>query len=159
MGMTVSLIEMLSMFFFPSPSASRPLSDKMLQNATYRSAYINTICDFVSDYFTHSYFDSKIDSITNVIRPSVYADPHKFYTNQNFEDNINMTILGNIPGLKSFITNRRNSLVAQLAANSCFVGIDEAENTIEKVTEKPKPTTSSITIEASNVNLLDKVII
>jgi spore coat protein CotH len=157
MGMSVSQLEMLSMFFIPSPAASRPLHDKMLQNTTYRSEYVNTICQYVSSFFTHSYFDPKIDSIANAIRPSVYADTHKSFTNQNFEDNINQTVMGNIPGLKSFITNRRNSLLAQLAANGCFVNVDEAPGLVQSVSVYPNPTTSSITLESGNGNPIQSV--
>jgi spore coat protein CotH len=157
MGMTVSQLEALSMFWIPSPAASRPLHDKMLQNTTYRSNYVNTMCQYVSNYFSHSYFDPKIDSIANVIRPSVYADTHKSFTNQNFEDNINQTVMGNIPGLKSFITNRRNSLLSQLSANGCFVGIEEEVSRGEFASVYPNPTPGDVTLQTTDVNPIQSV--
>jgi len=152
MGMTLSQLETMSMFYTSNPPSSRPLQDKMMQNAFYRSEYISTICEMVTNYFSHGYFDSKIDSLYPLIKPSVYADPHKQFTNQNFEDNINMAVLGNIPGLKSFITNRRNSLVAQLAANSCVVGINEIENSTPDISYYPNPASDFIVLESSPLN-------
>jgi hypothetical protein len=150
MGMNVSQLESLSMFFLPNPPASRPLHNKMRQNTTYRSMYVNTVCELVSNYFSHSYFDSKIDSVANLIRPYVYADPHKPYTNQNFEDNINMTV-GNAPGLKSFITNRGNSLSSQLAANGCFVGINETDNINNGILIFPNPAQNEIRVRGTGL--------
>ena len=55
------------------------------------------------------------------------------FTNQQFEDNLTQAINagglpggGNIAGLKSFITERRNSLQIQLAVFGCFLGIQDA---------------------------------
>jgi spore coat protein CotH len=152
MGMNVPQLESLSMFYTPTPSGSRPLQEKMLQNTLYQSTYINTICEFVTNYFTHTYFDPKIDSLANVIRPYVYADPHKPYTNQNFEDNINTTV-GNAPGLKSFITNRRNSLSAQLAVNGCFLSIDETANTNDGISLFPNPAKEELRIQNSELRI------
>jgi len=149
MGMNISQLENLSMFFIPNPVTSRPLHDKMLQNTVYRSAYINAVCNLVTDYFTHAYFDPKIDSIANRIRTSVYADTHKQFTNQNFETNINSPVMGNIPGLKSFITNRGNSLGAQLAANGCWVGENDIKNDDAGIYLYPNPATDDLRIVSS----------
>jgi hypothetical protein len=74
--------------------------------------------------------EAKIDSLADLIRPHVQADPNKFFSNQNFEDNIenDITVVGtpggnNIPGIKSFIIDRRNFLASQIA--TCMVGTDE----------------------------------
>ncbi|GIV27412.1 MAG: hypothetical protein KatS3mg027_1226 [Bacteroidia bacterium] len=134
MGMSVSQLENLSIFYIPSPPSSRPLTNKMLQNTIYKTDYINTLCQFVSTNFDTTYLYRKIDSLANVIRPYVYADPQKFYTNSQFETNIhsNITVGSfNIPGLKSFILNRRNSVVSQLAMNGCIMGISELSNTYD----------------------------
>ncbi|MBK5286219.1 MAG: CotH kinase family protein, partial [Bacteroidia bacterium] len=149
MGMNISQLENLSMFYIPNPVTSRPLHDKMLQNNAYRSVYVNTVCDLVTNYFTNAYFDSKIDSIANRIRADVYADLHKPFTNLNFETNINSPVLGNIPGLKSFITNRGISLGAQLAANGCWVGVDDVKNDDAGIYLYPNPATDDLRIVSS----------
>ena len=53
--------------------------------------------------------------------------------------------------------SRRNSLIAQLAANSCVVGIDEIENLNGGVSVYPNPTVSSVTLESSNENPIQSV--
>lgn len=125
-GMTLTQMENLSIFYVPSnPPNSRPLTSKMNQNPTYKSQYINTLCQIMDYEFTTDNLFPVIDSLYNRIKPDVYADTKKPYSNQDFENNINSPVGNNIPGLKSFITNRRTSIVNQLAANGCFVGEEE----------------------------------
>ena len=77
MGMNISQIKNLSIFFIPSPSSSRPLNNKMLQDTVYQNLYVNTICNYVNNYFKHPYLDPLIDSLANLIRPYIYADTNK----------------------------------------------------------------------------------
>ncbi|MFH0866443.1 MAG: CotH kinase family protein [Bacteroidota bacterium] len=127
----VSPIENLSILFIPPSPLIRPLNKKMLQDNTYKNNYVNTVCNYASNYFSHAYFDPIIDSLANLIRPYIYADTNYLYTNQQFEDNINIDVItgtDTIPGLKSFITKRRNSLASQLAAEGCFLGVNDIGN-------------------------------
>ncbi|TND07631.1 MAG: spore coat protein CotH [Bacteroidetes bacterium] len=141
--MSISQLENLSWNYL-NQANNRPLCNNMLQNTTYTSMYINALCDLSND-FTNSNLDPKIDSLANVIRTDVYNDTQKFYSSQDFETNMTSN-LGNIPGLKSFITNRHNSLISQLSAYGCWLGINENEqaNTIRSY---PNPFSSSCTIE------------
>ncbi|GAB4201930.1 MAG: hypothetical protein Fur0023_07110 [Bacteroidia bacterium] len=130
-GMSISQLENLDIFYIPSPSNNRPLTYKMLQNNTYKQQYIQELCNFLSGDFDTSYLYHQIDSLVPIIRPYVYADTKKFYTNTDFENNINNNLSTggnppfNIPGLKSFILNRRNIVQSQLAANGCLLNINE----------------------------------
>lgn len=130
-GMSITQLENLDIFYIPSPSNNRPLTYKMLQNNTYKQQYIQELCNFLSGDFDTSYLYRQIDSLVTIIRPYVYADTKKFYSNTDFENNINNNFSAggnppfNIPGLKSFILNRRNSVVSQLAANGCLLEINE----------------------------------
>ena len=150
-GMNISQLESLSMTYIPNPVNSRPLTDKMIQNTTYMNTYINTVCNFVTNYFSNAYLDPKIDSLVNVIRPHVYADPNKPYSNQSFENNITMDV-GNAPGIKSFIQNRWNSLNTQLAAYGCFLGISDEELN-SKVDIYPNPFLEKSTISIKDAKL------
>ena len=153
MGMNISQIKNLSIFFIPSPSNSRPLNNKMLQDTVYQNLYVNTICNYVNNYFKHPYLDPLIDSLANLIRPYIYADTNKFYTNQQFEDNINVDITtgsDTIPGLKSFITKRKNSLSSQLAAYGCFLGVNEVLIYDSQLKVYPNPFSNSTTLEITN---------
>ena len=77
----------------------------------------------------------------------MYADPNKPYSNQNFEDNITMNVMGNIPGLKSFIANRRTSLISQLAAYGCNMGVNDFSDYSLQFSITPNPNHGSFTID------------
>jgi spore coat protein CotH len=148
-GMNVMQLESLSLFWMPPPPNNRPLQAKMLQNNIYRNDYISAICQLTQSYFNHSYFDPKIDSLASVIRPSVYADSLKPFSNLNFENNL-MTNMGNTPGLKSFITNRRNSLISQLTANGCLVDIEENAASGNGIYIFPNPVIDDLNIKSAD---------
>lgn len=150
-GMTLTQMENLSIFYVPSnPPNSRPLTSKMLQDIYYKSDYINTICQIMENEFTSANLFPIIDSLYTRIKPDVYTDTKKPYSNQDFETNINSPVMNNIAGLKSFITNRRASIVSQLAANGCFVGENELPVTDNKLQVYPNPFSSSATISFSD---------
>jgi len=154
-GMSVAQLESLSMAYIPNPPGppGRPLTDKMIQNTTYYNTYVNTICNYVANYFSNAYLNPKIDSLYTIIKPYVYADPNKSFTNQNFEDNINMNVMGNIPGIKSFITNRRTSLISQLTSFGCNMGINESTVYGLQFMVNPNPTSGVFQIQVGNEQL------
>jgi spore coat protein CotH len=152
-GMNISQMENLSIFYIPSPSSSRPLVNNMLQNTTFKSQYINTLCNMVFSDFDTGYFYKRIDSLANKIRPYVYADTKKFFTNSQFETNINSNVSAGfqIPGIKSFILNRRNSVISQLASLGCVQNIHDYPNQFE-VKVFPNPCSSDVCFDFSNSN-------
>ncbi len=115
MGMSLSQIKNLDLLYVNNPPANRPLTNKMLANNTYKTSYLNYIYQWIAYDFSPSHFYPIIDSIANSIRPYVYADPNKQFTNANFDFNINND-MGNIPGLKSFIQARYTNIIQQLNA-------------------------------------------
>jgi spore coat protein CotH len=146
-GMSISQLEAMSIFYIPvNPPNARPLNSKMLQNQLYKQQYVDVLCNLMSESFTTAYFFPEIDSLYNIIKPYVYADPNKMYTNQQFEDNINANITttggpggGQIPGLKSFISNRYNNVKAELSNNSCFVNISDGKTEDLDIIVYPNP--------------------
>ncbi|MGZ3864669.1 MAG: CotH kinase family protein [Bacteroidia bacterium] len=127
MGMTVSQMEALSMFYISNPPANRPLYYKMLANATYKSALVQEYCTMLN-YFNNTLIDPVIDSLKNVIATDVQNDTNKFYSYNDFLNNINSTVVAgpfNIIGLKPFIQARNAALTNELASFSCFVGMNE----------------------------------
>ncbi|MCC7301357.1 MAG: CotH kinase family protein [Bacteroidia bacterium] len=152
--MTISQLENLSPLYLSSPS-NRPVCNRLLQDPASLQQLMYEICDFIQpDKFSNSNLDPKIDSLANRIRTDVYADPNKLYSNQNFEDNqiMNLNIVGpgggNFPGLKSFITNRRNSLITSLAAYGCFLGMQD-EDVEQKFLLAPNPSAGQLTIRSA----------
>jgi spore coat protein H len=131
MNLSVSALKNLSLFFFPNPSNSRPLINNMVVNNYYKQLLIDKACQWLQYEFSNAALDGKIDSIANRIRPFVYADTNKFYSNQNFDDNLSMDVTVNggavLFGLKSFIGERRNALMAEISALGCVTSNSQNE--------------------------------
>ncbi|MEO8146377.1 MAG: CotH kinase family protein [Bacteroidia bacterium] len=149
MGMSLTQIKNLSLTYISSPATSRPLINKMLQNVPYKTAYLDYLYQWIAYDFSPAYFYPKIDSIANVIRPYVYADPNKQFTNANFDFNIDHD-MGNIPGLKDFITDRSASIIQQLVAlGYTSAGISNQFNPLINI--YPNPVTDNIIISNLDV--------
>ena len=145
MGLTATQLKNLIIFYFSSPSSSRPLVQNMLTVPSYKSTLVDVFCQWLDYDFSNAALDSKIDSLANAIRTDVYADAIKFYSNANFETNLTSDV-GPTMGIKSFITERRNALISELFLNGCSVGVNEnlAE---EQLSVYPNPASSFITID------------
>lgn len=143
MGKTPTQLKTLPFDYIDQP-INRPLITKMMADPTYHQVYVYTYCQLMAD-FTNAYLDPYIDSVANVIRTDVYADPNKFYTNQNFEDNLTIDIVssgpggGTILGLKNFITDRRASIETQLAPFGCYLSVQDPAATESSLTLFPNP--------------------
>lgn len=133
-------------------STNSPLTQRMLTNSTYKTAYLNTICEYL-DYFNDSMF-SQIDSIADLIYPAIVAEPdsNQMFPDQMFYATIDtMTIqtqIGDIPGLKRFITNRRAFVLNELAslAFTCTNGVNDAPDPDFSIVVYPNPFTNNTTI-------------
>jgi spore coat protein CotH len=115
---------------YVSSDTGRPLFARIVNNPTLKQEYLLSMCRVYNSNFTTSALYPKIDSIVSLIRPYVYEDQRKMFTNQQFETNVisDITVSGRrIPGIKSFITLRRSSIQSQLNA----LGID-CSNGIEQ---------------------------
>jgi len=137
-----------------------PLTNRMLADSMYRAEYLNTICDYLG-YFSNATLDARIDSIGNRIRADIYAEPdsNQMFPEFAFEygmDTLTLqTPVGDIPGLKKFITNRRNNVLIELAALpwTCTVGINSFAEVKSGVFIYPNPCTGILTIESKNTGI------
>lgn len=100
---------------------ARPLLDRTLKtNKSIRKRYIAIVNELLRTEFSEATINAHIDSLSSRIRISVYADVNKMYSNKDFDTNISSTIgdpldPGNfIPGLKSFLSDRRKNIEAEL---------------------------------------------
>jgi spore coat protein CotH len=151
MGMTISQMQNMNYDWLGNQN-NRPLATKMLADPTYHANYIGTFCTLMQD-FSNAAMDGYIDSLANQIRTAVYADTLKFYTNQQFEDNISMDI--NVPGnpggpdicgLKNFIGARRNSLMNQLTSYGCWLSLEQQNSSTGELMVFPNPANEKLTI-------------
>lgn len=154
MGFNTQQIENFNLFY-SGQTGSRPLIEKMVQNNTYKTQLADYTCEVLRTYFTEDYLFPRIDSLANAIRPHVYADTKKTYTNQQFEDNLIQTITTSGPGggftilgIKSFISARIASLFSQLQPYGCFAVSNEPA-IIESVNLYPNPASTKITVSLS----------
>jgi hypothetical protein len=130
----------------------------MLTIPAYKSTLTDVFCQWLQYDFSNAALDPKIDSLSNAIRADVYADTKKFYTNADFDANLTSDVTvgggpggGTIIGIKSFITNRRNALIAELFNNNCYVGI--AETTApHSLNIFPNPAAARITVNFDNIS-------
>ena len=156
MGLTTAQLKTLSMFYLPNPPNGRPLIQKMLGNMQYKNEYIATFCLWLENDFSNAALDIKIDSLANAIRADVYADTKKFFTNQQFDDNITMD-MGNTMGLKPFISSRRSALLAELALNNCTMSISEKTDKHNLFTLFPNPSDGYLNLLFTSTNTSDKI--
>lgn len=114
-------VEQMSVTYL-SDASQRPLAAKVFNTPVFKQAYLGEICKLSNTLFTTARLYGKIDSIAALIRQYVYADTKKMYTTLQFENNLSSDITPTgakrIPGLKSFINLRKNSILAQLQALS-----------------------------------------
>ncbi|MFC1921454.1 CotH kinase family protein [Chloroflexota bacterium] len=103
------------------PMAGRPLVDRLLSHQPYLDIYHHYLEELIDGPFSTDRMNSRIDELADLIRPSVMTDERKFFTNIQFEIALDMDVLGkgdgagrNAIGLKSFVIERSNSVIAQL---------------------------------------------
>jgi hypothetical protein len=156
MGMSLAALQNLSIFFIASPASSRPLYQKMLADTAYKSAYVSAYCSILNS-FSNVLWNGKIDSIKNMIKDEVNGDPNKFFTYQQFLDNIEMDIDvpgtpggSAIAGLKTFITTRRNFLLTELAAQGCGTLTTPEVNNLPAIALFPNPASEYLTVTFSS---------
>ena len=141
--------------------ANSILTSQLLANPTYKATYLNTICDYLT-YLDTAVMSSIIDSIANRIYPAFAAEPDSnqmfpeqalYWTCDTFTVN---TPVGDIPGLKRFISNRRNNVLTELASLSwtCTVGRNNLFSRKEKLIVYPNPTSGRIDIESENREII-----
>jgi len=140
--------------------ANSTLAQRMLSDTTYKTTYLNTICDYL-DYFDTTVMSGIIDSLANRIYPDFALEPD---SNQMFPEqalywtcdtmNIN-TPIGRIPGLKRFITNRRNIVLAELASLpfTCTNGVNDFSNLDFDIQVYPNPSSGIFKIQIENRQL------
>jgi hypothetical protein len=151
--MSETKVSNLDLLYIPKNEDSRPLSKNLLNNEDYRFEYLSAVCKFLYDDLTPSALFPQIDSLANRIRSDIYAEPdsNQSFTEEEFEKNINYgtvssgLIWGEVPGLKQFITNRRQETIVQF----CEKGWSCASNSLSSdgaMVIYPNPTFVEVTL-------------
>ena len=117
-GMSPSEIINLSIYW-TYEGGYRPLVERMFQIPNYCEIYEMDYKYIIDNIIIEEELFDRIDTLADLIRPAVYADTLKMYSDEDFEVNINDDlVIGyvTILGIKSYITTRRESIVDQLLA-------------------------------------------
>ena len=100
---------------------ARPLLDRTLgKSKVVQKKYLEIIEELMATDFSPERMNHIIDSLSMRIRVSVYADINKMYSNTDYDTNISSTIgdpldPGNfIPGLKSYLSERRQNILNEI---------------------------------------------
>lgn len=155
MNLTSAQLQALDVDYMNTPTA-KPLTNNMLLNPTYQNLYHQAYCELYTD-FNLAYFSPQIDSLYNAIQSSVYADPKKFYSNADFNTNINTDVISTGPqtmtifGLKSFISTRNTTAQTSLTSHNvvCTSAIYDATN--PQVVFYPNPTSDKLTLIENSI--------
>jgi len=100
--------------------AERPLVQRLLAHKPYLDAYHGYLQELLDGPFNIDKMNSRIDDLAALIRPYVEADKMKFFSAEQFEQNLSQDITGGMTmggrplGLKNFIAERSKSVREQL---------------------------------------------
>ena len=151
-GLSLQQIKSLSPDYVPSPTGNRPLEEKLLVIPSMHTSYYDALYMMLSTGFDTTTLYPLIDSLADWIRPSVYADPNKFFTNADFETNIDFD-LGNIPALKPFIPARIDAVLPILiAAGYSPLSTNDLQNENSTIQVFPNPSNDVIYVTNSGNN-------
>lgn len=165
--MTIPQLKELSVLYIKPPSSDLPLLQNIYANASLKAAFLNYISGFLSTDFTTAYFYPKIDSLADLIRTDLYADTKKMFSNAEFEDNLEYTIVTNgfkqIPPLKDFLADRIDAVILELAGLGIVVGVEDSRK--QNMSIFPNPASKFFRIkngetirEVTIIDILGKVV-
>jgi len=100
-------------------SSSYPIIKQILSNERYKKMYVAHIKTIIKDYFTDGTYRDRVLELQDIIDTEVQNDPNKFYTYNNFLNNVDASIsvasshpgqTSTIVGLTQLMDNRVNYL-------------------------------------------------
>lgn len=109
-----------SLFWSGTVPEERPLNSRILDNDYFAELYLNFAAYQMDHEFDQAFLFDRIDFYRELISSATEADPHRMFTYEEFQQNINQEItwgVRRIPGLKDFIAGRRSSISSQLSTH------------------------------------------
>ncbi len=146
-GLTIPQAETASIYWWDGVPA--PFGVKIMDNPYYMNRYLAFVCEMMQDLQDVSAFNTYVDSLATAIRPDVYADPNKFYSNLEFDENMVATITGK-PGVKTYMNNRIAAIQAELLLEGCTQLSIEEESPAQSILVYPNPTNGITTFYFDN---------
>lgn len=86
----------------------RPLMRNLFENATWKRMYLAHLRTIMEENFDNQWYAGRAAELQTLVDPSVQADTNKFYTYQDFLDNLNSTVsdLIDYPGITQLMDGR-----------------------------------------------------
>ncbi len=160
LNLTQQQILNLPFDFIPQPPGSRPLMNRLISVNSYKLQLAKRGCELLQQ-FSNDKMDNRIDFLANLIRLHVYADPKKFYTNAQFEQNLTQEISTGgggqppfvIAGLKQFISARRAYLMSQLVSFGCTATNSAEIASQPSVDIFPNPSSGLVSVKSASFDI------
>jgi len=92
-----------------STAESRPLMEKLWDVEAYRRTYLCALASMLREGFDTETMSQRIEALADVIRPSLYGDQNKLYSNNDFETN-QVRYVDGAYGLLEFVEERSSYL-------------------------------------------------
>ena len=144
--------------FFNSTNPNYPIISKILNNPLYKRMYVAHIKTMLEELFNNDWYVNRALEIQDIIDTYVQADPNKFYTYQDFLDNINYTVGGGpppAPGLVPGITQLMGARINFLNYHPWFQSTAPEIGDIHIIPETPAPNSEVwVTAEVENATLV-----
>ncbi len=95
-----------------STNGRKPLISKLLNNETYRKAYLSHLKTILTDNFSNGDYEKRAEELQNLIKADFEKDPGQRYTATDFGNSMTKTIgkRSKIPGIKELMSKRAKFL-------------------------------------------------
>ena len=128
--------------FLNSSSSDFPIISKILSNDTYKKMYVAHMKTMIEDNFSNNWYETRALEIQSNIDADVQADPNKFYTYNDFLNNINNSVGGGPPPAGQpivGITQLMNARVTYLNSQPEFLAPAPQISNISTTPTSPSP--------------------
>lgn len=113
----------------------RPLMRSLFENSTYELMYLAHMRTIFDEYFYNNYYAERAESMQSLIDQDVLADANKFYSYDDFINNLNSTVTDFIdyPGITNLIDARGEYLASYpgFANSPDITGINNTPEELE----------------------------
>ena len=134
-----------------------PIISKILSNDKYRKMYVAHMKTIMADYFENDYYRTRALELQKLINTEVQNDPNKFFTYNDFKNNIDNGILssgGGKPGPRQSIiglAELMDSRITYLNSLADFQATAPTISGIQQIPETPAPNSETyITANVAN---------
>jgi hypothetical protein len=155
-GMTIAQLKDLPLLYIRPPVANLPLINNIYADNDLKNEYLTHAANFLGTDFDTTNFYAQIDSLADRIRADVYVDTQKMFTNNEFEENLEYTVVTNgtkqIPALKDFLADRIEAVTLELESFGIYIGIEDV-TAEDQIAVYPNPIQNNVTVQLGELRV------